>query len=210
MGGLPCPPMSPWAALARTRGSVERCDANHSVPARQSSAADATPAAGCSWVASSVTMAGPSTKHTSSATDSRENAVCSRGELPSSALHRARAIGPSEGMVAPATMPGRNSAQSGASSSTAMISPATLATKMSTSGTSTRCWPRVSTSRAICGALAAPPSEPAAATLPATPYRPVTAEMSSTTPRPNMAIGIRPMIPASEKRHARGMRKISA
>ena len=54
------------------------------------------------------------------------------------------------------------------------------------------------------------PSAPAADTLPATPYRPVTAEMSSTVPRPNIAIGIRPMIPATENRHARGMRKISA
>jgi len=34
--------------------------------------------------------------------------------------------------------------------------------------------------------------------------------MSSTVPRPYIAIGIRPMIPATEKRHARGMRKISA
>jgi len=33
--------------------------------------------------------------------------------------------------------------------------------------------------------------------------------MSSTVPRPYIAIGIRPMIPATEKRQARGMRKIS-
>src|SRR4051794_24673758 len=34
--------------------------------------------------------------------------------------------------------------------------------------------------------------------------------MSSTVPSPNMAIGIRPMRPATEKRHAPGVRKISA
>ncbi len=38
----------------------------------------------------------------------------------------------------------------------------------------------------------------------------MTAEMSSTVPSPNMAIGIRPMRPATEKRHAPGVRKISA
>jgi len=189
---------------------VSRCAANHSVPARQSSAAVPTPAAGRTSVASSVTAAGPITKHSSSATDSRENAVCSRGEPASRALHRARTIEPSEGMVAPATVPGGNSAQSGACSCTAAISPATLIAKMTTSGMSTRRWPRESASRAICGAQAARASDPAAETLPATPYWPVPAEISSTVPSPNIAIGIRPMTPATEKRHARGTRKISA
>jgi hypothetical protein len=149
-------------------------------------------------------------KHTSSATDSRENAVCSRGESPSSALHRVRTIGPSGGMVAPPRIPGRNSTQSGARSCTARISPATLTTKTATSGNSTRCCPRVSTRRAICGAQTAQPIEPAADTLPATPYLPVTAEMSSTVPRPYMDIGMRPMTAATENRHARGILKISA
>jgi hypothetical protein len=149
-------------------------------------------------------------KHTSSATDSSENAVCSLGESASSALHRARAIGPSVGIVAPPTMPVTKSAQSGARTCTATISPVTLATKTVTIGIKTLRCPRVSTSRAICGAQAASASEPAADTLPATPYLPVTAEMSSTVPRPNMAIGIRPMIPATEKRQARRMAKISA
>jgi hypothetical protein len=139
------------------------------VPIRQAAAAAATPAAGCTWVASTVTAAGPTTKHSSSATDSRENAVCSRGEPASSTLHRARAIGPSAGMVAPPSAPGRNSAQSGARSCTAATSAATETAKTTHSGTSTRRWPRLSASRAICGAPAAPASEPAADTLPATP-----------------------------------------
>ena len=128
-----------------------------------------TPAAGCTWVASSVTVAGPSTKHTSSATDSRENAVCSRGDPASSTLHRARAIGPSAGIVAPPSAPGTNSAQSGARSCTAATSPATEAAKTKHSGISTRCWPCRSTRRPICGAQNAPASDPAADTVPATP-----------------------------------------
>src|SRR5579864_6425929 len=58
-----------------TWGSVRRSAANHKVPARQSSAAVPTPAAGNTSVASNVTAAGPITKHSSSATDSKENAV---------------------------------------------------------------------------------------------------------------------------------------
>ncbi len=57
-------------------------------------------------MASSVTAAGPSTKQTSSATDSKENAVCSRGEPSSRALQRARTMVPRDGMAAPAIAPG--------------------------------------------------------------------------------------------------------
>jgi hypothetical protein len=46
--------------------------------------------------------------------------------------------------------------------------------------------------------------------VPATPYFPVTAEMSRTVPSPNIDIGIRPMTPATEKRQAPGIVKISA
>ena len=53
MGGSP-PPIAPWGG-----GSVSRCDANQSVPSRQSPAAAVTPAAGWTWVASTVTTAGP-------------------------------------------------------------------------------------------------------------------------------------------------------
>ena len=73
----------------------------------------ATPAAGCTWVARRVTAAGPTMKHSSSATDSIEKAVCSRGVPASSTDQRARAIGPSCGMVAPPTIPQTNSVQSG-------------------------------------------------------------------------------------------------
>ncbi len=95
-------PLGPGlGAAATTGGSVDRWDANHSDPSRAHNAAHATPAAGCTWVASTVTAAGPITKHTSSATDSTENAVCSRGDPASRADQRARAIGPVCGMVAP-------------------------------------------------------------------------------------------------------------
>jgi len=38
----------------------------------------------------------------------------------------------------------------------------------------------------------------------------VVAEMSNTVPSPNIDIGIRPMTPAAEKRHAPGIWKMSA
>jgi len=155
-------------STTRTAGSVVRCAANHRLPPTHNTAAAVTPAAGCTWVASRVTRAGPSTKHTSSATDSRENAVCSRGESASSALHRARAIGPSAGIAAPPSAPATNSAQSGAPACTATTSPATETAKMRHSGISTRCWPCRSTRRPICGEQSAPASDPAADTLPAT------------------------------------------
>jgi hypothetical protein len=95
--------------------------------------------------------------------------VCSRGEPASSALHRARTIGPSTGMLAPPPAPGMNSAQSGAPSCTASTSPVTASANTRHSGISTRRWPSRSTSRAICGAQSAAPSDPDAATAPATP-----------------------------------------
>src|SRR5690242_11846801 len=152
-----------------TGGSVDRCDANHSDPSSAHKAADPTPAAGCTWVASTVTAAGPTTKHTSSATDSSENAVCSRGDPASRTDQRARAIGPVCGMVAPPVMPHRNNVQSGACSVTAADRPATARAKVMHTGISTRCWPIRSVSRPNCGAHIAPPIDPAADTLPASP-----------------------------------------
>ena len=95
--------------------------------------------------------------------------MCSRGDPASSADQRARAIGPVCGMVAPPAMPQAKSAQSGARSATAADSPVTDSAKVTDTGTSTRCWPSLSTSRPSCGAQAAPPSDPAAETLPARP-----------------------------------------
>ena len=90
---------------------------------------------------------------------------------------------------------------------TAATRPATDRAKITHTGMSTRCWPSRSTSRPSCGAQTAPPIDPAAETLPARPYRPVPAEISSTVPSPYMDMGIRPMIPATENRQARGMRE---
>ena len=138
-------------------------------PRQSAQGGGATPAAGYSWVASRVTAAGPITKHSSSATDSTENAVCSRGDPASRADQRARAIGPVCGMVAPPAMPQANSVQSGARSATAADSPATDSAKVTHTGMSTRCWPSRSASRPSCGAHTAPPIDPAADTLPARP-----------------------------------------
>ena len=53
------------------------------------------------------------TKHSSSATDSKENAACSRGEPASRTLQRARTRVPRDGMVAPAIAPGTKKTQVG-------------------------------------------------------------------------------------------------
>ena len=122
--GRPGCPGRPAAARSggTTTGSVPRWAANHSVPSTHSRAATPTPEAGETSVASSVTAAGPMTKHSSSATDSKENAACSRGEPASRTLQRARTMVPRDGMVAPAIAPGTKKAQVGSRSSTAAMS----------------------------------------------------------------------------------------
>jgi hypothetical protein len=117
--------------------------------------ATATPAAGYTSVASSVTTAGPITKIVSSATDSSENAVCSSGESPSSALHRALTMEPIDGIDAPARPPVISSAHSGACSSAQPMSASVQAAKNAASGTSTRRCPSRSASLAACGAQTA-------------------------------------------------------
>src|SRR5208282_3418897 len=149
------------------------------------------------------------TKIISSATDSSANAVCSSGESPSSALQRARTMELSDGMDAPASPPVISRAQKGARVSAQPMSAATAAAKNTASGRSTRRCPNRSASRAACGAQAAYPTEPAAATNPASPYRPVTDAISRTVPRPNMDIGIRPRKPAAENASAPGLASTS-
>ena len=117
--------------------------------------ATATPAAGWTWVASKVTTAGPMTKIVSSRTDSSENAACSSGEPPSSALQRARTIEPSDGIEAPATAPVTRSVQTGARNSAQQMSATVLPAKKITSGRSTRRCPNRSASLAACGAQTA-------------------------------------------------------
>src|ERR1022692_2125982 len=137
------------------------------------------------------------------------NAVCSCGESPSRALHRARTIEPSDGIDAPATAPDSSSAHSGARITAQPMKMIVLSAKNPASGLSTRCWPNRSASLAACGAPTASPIEPAAATVPARPYLPVIAAISSTVPSPNIAIGMRARSPAAEKPSAPGYRKIS-
>src|ERR1019366_5661450 len=113
------------AASGRTMtGSVPRWAANQRVPATHSSAATPTPDAGKTSVASNVTAAGPITKQSSSATDSKLKAACRLGEPASRTLHRARTIVPRDGMAEPATAPGTKNVQVGSRSCTAMISTA--------------------------------------------------------------------------------------
>ncbi len=102
-------------------------------------------------MASSVTAAGPITKHSSSATDSNANAACKLGEPASRTLHRARTMVPSDGMAAPAIAPGTKYTQAGRPASTAAIRATVATANTASSGSSTRRWPLVSTSRAIRG-----------------------------------------------------------
>jgi hypothetical protein len=119
--GAPWPRRFRGLASRTISGSVARWATNHNVPPRHNNAATPMPAAGNTSVASSVTAAGPTMKHSSSATDSKENAACSRGVPASSALHRDRTMVPSAGMVAPAIAPGAKNAQVGSFSSTVAI-----------------------------------------------------------------------------------------
>jgi hypothetical protein len=95
------------------------------------------------------------TKITSSVTDSSENAECSSGESPSSALHRARTMEPSVGMDAPASPPESSSAHVGARHCAQPISATVAAAKNAAWGRSTRACPNRSASRAAWGAQAA-------------------------------------------------------
>jgi hypothetical protein len=106
-------------------------------------------------VASRVTTAGPTTKISSSATDSRENAVCSVAGSRSTLLHLVRTIEPSEGMVAPARALVTSRAQTGAPISAVAMNVTVAAAKITASGRSTRPWPKLSASRATCGATPA-------------------------------------------------------
>ncbi len=134
---------------------MPRWAANQRVPATHSSAANPTPAAGKTSVASSVTAAGPITKQSSSATDSKLKAACRLGEPASRTLHLALTIVPRDGMAAPATAPGRKNAQVGRPSCTAMMSAAVATANNASKGSSTRRWPRASTRRAMRGAESA-------------------------------------------------------
>src|SRR6266566_194093 len=201
----PGPGTGPAGWAGWSGGSVARCAANSSVPARHVAAATARPEAGYTSVANRVTSTGPATKITSSATDSSENAACSRDEPASSALHRARTIEPSCGVAAPATPLAATSAQAGARACAPAMSAAVAAANTSISGRSTARWPARSASRATSGDTSAYPAAPAAATTPARPYRPDSDEISSTVPSPNMEICIRPRNPAAENRSAPGL-----
>jgi hypothetical protein len=132
-------PRGPGAASGATMtGSVPRWAANQSVPATHSRAATPTPEAGKTSVASSVTAAGPITKQSSSATDSKLKAACSLGEPASRTLQRVRTIVPRDGMAEPAIAPGAKNAQVGRCSSTAAISAAVARANTVSKGSSTR------------------------------------------------------------------------
>ena len=157
------------------------------------------PAYGLIAVASTVTRAGPVTKITSSATDSKAKAVFSFAEPPYRRDQRARTIEPRESEVAPTSRPEAYRVHCGRPRRALSMS-ATSATALSAAkGMITRLWPNRSTRRPDRGAATAKEMLEAAATAPAIAYDPVSPWTSSTIPMPSMDIGIRPMNPASTK-----------
>ncbi len=106
-------------------------------------------------VVSPVTSAGPATKITSSATDSKENAVWSRADPPSRWDQRARTIEPSEVAAPPTTTPEANSVHMGAPYWAQSIIVTSAAPCRTTNGMSTLDWPNLSTSRPDSGAATA-------------------------------------------------------
>ena len=98
--GVPPADLTGW-----TGGWVRRWSASAMDPLNMHASATISPAYGLTMVASTVTSAGPVTKITSSATDSKAKAVCSLAEPPCRWDQRARTIEPSESEVAPTSSP---------------------------------------------------------------------------------------------------------
>ena len=71
----------PWCSRGCGTGSVARCEVSQKTPITKNAAASSGPASGNQAVESPMETIGPTMKHTSSAIDSHEYAVCnSRGE----------------------------------------------------------------------------------------------------------------------------------
>ncbi|GAA3411043.1 hypothetical protein GCM10018952_18110 [Streptosporangium vulgare] len=161
--GVPAP-----ACLGRTGGSVPRCSAKATVPTTVQVRATIRPAYGLIMVARAVTSAGPATKMTSSATDSKENAVCSlprpgQQVRPAGAHERAER----ESAVAPTATPVAKSVQRGAPWRAQSIRPVSVAPCVNVRGTTTLAWPNLSTRRPDSGAATAKETLTVAATAPA-------------------------------------------
>ena len=126
------------------------------------------PTGGLISVARKVTSGGPTTKTTSSTTDSNAKAVCRRS-LSSACAQRARTIAPMFGPQRPHSPARTNHDQVGASRTTAATN-ATPKTRypVKTIGRTTL-WPRRSTARAHCGLASEPTSARVPATAPARP-----------------------------------------
>ncbi|CAM5571327.1 hypothetical protein SHIRM173S_11789 [Streptomyces hirsutus] len=110
---------------AATSGCVPFCAANSRPPTRVSAASVIRPAAGSTTVHRAVASSGPTTKVSSSVTDSKAAAVVISGEFLSFTPQRARTMGPTWGTEAPVGTAAANNAHSGApfSASVVRVSP---------------------------------------------------------------------------------------
>jgi hypothetical protein len=126
--------------LTETRGCVLFCAANSRPPMSVSAASVTRPAAGSTAVHRAVASSGPTTKVSSSVTDSKAAAVVIRGESWSFTPQRARTMGPICGTEAPVGTAAANSAHRGASMSARAVSVRPDSVCTSTPGISTaRC-----------------------------------------------------------------------
>ena len=139
------------------------------VPTTVATTAVTSPASGCTVVARVVTSAGPTMKTTSSITDSKAKAVCSRLRSSMRWDQRARMDEPICGSPAPATAANRCGQGAPRPDSTATIIPTSPRVNIPAATGSTRLWPSRSISRAWRMAKEALATRKAADTVPAWP-----------------------------------------
>ncbi len=159
-------------------------------------------------VASETARIGPTMKQISSATASKEYAVCSfGGSSRYRCAQRARTIEPVLG-ITPMPAANRNSVQSGRPVRAPSSRPAAASTVASVAGSATRRWPCRSTSREIHGpSTAAETARVADSALPSQKVPFISASMV-TVPIPVIEIGRRAISPEDEKARLPGAAKI--
>ncbi len=150
------------------RGSVDRWVISSSVPMTSRMVARMRPALGDTCSATTVTSGGPRMNTASSTSDSQAKAVRS-SEVPCScADHLARTNGPMLGTEAPPATANRKMGQLASVVSATATMPTTAGTWTASCSGTTRCCPKTSIARDICGPMTAADNAKIADTTPAT------------------------------------------
>ena len=161
-----------WRSAAPAAGGAVRCcAAKHSPPATTKAAASIVPAAGYPLAPRMLTRTGPARYAVSLTTDSSANAAgnAAARSSRSSAAQRAADSAPSWGMLAPTRTPPAVISQSGTPAAARASNAATAPAWASSTGGSTRVWPKRSISRASCGPATASATANPPVTSPAAP-----------------------------------------